>query len=242
MLAAFGTLALAFLAGVLTILSPCVLPLVPIVLGGAQARGRWAPLALGAGLAVTFTLVGLFVATVGFSIGLDGDLFRKVGGGLLVIIGLVLLVPRAQVWIASLGGPLSTWADGGMRRLDGRGALGQFGLGALLGLVWAPCVGPTLGAASLLAAQGQDLGRVAATMLVFGLGAAAPLVLIGLASRQAMARMRDRLNTAGSKGKLILGVLMVGMGLLILSGLDRSLEAWLVSSSPDGLTRLTTRY
>lgn len=237
-----ATLALAFLAGVLTILSPCVLPLVPLVLGGAQSQGRWAPVALGLGLAGSFAAVGLFVATIGFSIGLDGDLFRTLGGALLVLVGLVLVIPRAQVWIAGLGGPLSTWADSGMRRLDGRGALAQGGLGVLLGLVWAPCVGPTLGAASLLAAQGQDLGRVALTMLIFGIGAATPLVIIGLTSREAMGRLRGRLSVAGRTGKVILGLLMIAMGLLIVTQVDRSLEAFLVQAAPDWLTRLTTRF
>lgn len=242
MIAAVGTLGVAFVAGILTILSPCVLPLVPIVLGGAQSAGRWGPVALGLGLATSFTLVGLFVATIGFSIGLDGDLFRRIGGALLIAVGAILLVPAAQSRLAALGGPLSTWADGGMRKLDGRGPLGQLGLGALMGLVWAPCVGPTLGAASLLAAQGEDLGRVTLTMLIFGIGAATPLVLIGLLSRQALARLRGRMLAAGSVGKYALGGLMVVFGALILLGVDKSIEVWLVGVSPHWLTELTTRY
>ncbi|MEQ7154431.1 cytochrome c biogenesis CcdA family protein [Brevundimonas aurifodinae] len=233
---------LAFIAGVLTILSPCVLPLVPIVLGGAQSEGRWGPVALGLGLAASFTIVGLFVATIGFSIGLDGDLFRKIGGGMLVVVGLFLLIPAAQARLSALGGPLSTWADGGMRKLDGRGPWGQLGLGALMGLVWAPCVGPTLGAASLLAAQGQDLGRVALTMLIFGIGAATPLVAIGLMSRQALARLRGRMLAAGSIGKYLLGGFMVLIGVLILIGVEKSIESWLVQASPLWLTQLTTRF
>lgn len=242
MIATLGTLAIAFVAGVLTILSPCVLPLVPIVLGGAQSEGRWGPVALGLGLTTSFTVVGLFVATIGFSIGLDGDLFRRIGGALLIAIGVVLLVPAIQVRIAAVGGPLSTWADGGIRKLDGRGPWGQLGLGGLMGLVWAPCVGPTLGAASLLAAQGQDIGRVALTMLIFGIGAATPLVLFGLMSRQVIARLRSRMLAAGSAGKHILGGLMVLIGLMILAGVDKPLESWLVASSPMWLTELTTRY
>ncbi len=242
MITIVGTLAVAFLAGVLTILSPCVLPLVPIVLGGAQSEGRWGPVALGLGLAASFTIIGLFVATIGFSIGLDGDVFRRIGGALLVAVGVVLLVPALQVRLASVGGPLSTWADGGMRRLDGRGPWGRLGLGLLMGLVWAPCVGPTLGAASLLASQGQDLGRVGLTMLVFGIGAATPLVLIGLMSRQALGRLRGRMLAAGSVGKSLMGGFMVLFGLLILAGADKALETWLVDISPMWLTELTTRY
>ena len=235
-------LALAYLAGVLTILSPCVLPLVPIVLGGAQSKGRWGPAALGLGLAASFTVIGLFVALVGFSIGLDADVFRVVGGVMMLVLGMVLVTPPAQVWLATAGGPMMGWAQGGMSRFEGGGAWSQAGLGAMLGLVWAPCVGPTLGAASILAAQGQNLGLVTATMLVFAVGAATPLVLIGLASRQALARMRARMVQAGSTGKMILGVLLLIIGLSIVTGVDRQFEAYLVQASPDWLTNLTTRY
>ena len=235
-------LALAFLAGVLTMLSPCVLPLVPIVLGAAQSKHRFGPAALGLGLALSFTVVGLFVATIGFAVGLDSDLFRTAGGAVMAMIGAILIIPGAQRFLATAGGPLTRWAHEPMRRLEEKGPVGQALMGLLLGLVWAPCVGPTLGAASVLAAQGENLGLVALTMLVFGIGAALPLGLIGLASRQALARVRGRLGGAGTIGKLALGTVLAIMGLLIVSGLDRSLESWLVDVSPMWLTELTTRY
>ena len=89
-----GTIGLAFLAGVLSVLSPCVLPLLPIVLGTAQSEHRLGPVALAAGLALSFTIIGLFVATIGFAIGLDTSVFRLVSAVLLIAIGTVLLVPR----------------------------------------------------------------------------------------------------------------------------------------------------
>lgn len=235
-------LALAFVAGVLTMLSPCVLPLLPIVLGSAQSSHRLGPAALGLGLAVSFTLVGLFVATIGFAIGLDGDLFRTIGGAIMIVVGAILVVPGAQRALATAGGPLTEWAQGPMRRLEEKGPFGQAAMGLLLGLVWAPCVGPTLGAASVLAAQGENLGLVFLTMLVFGVGAALPLVLVGLASRPLLVRLRGRLASAGRAGKVLLGTLMLLMGLLIVSGVDRELETWLVDISPMWLTELTTRY
>src|SRR5215831_15323153 len=97
---AAGSLALAFVAGGLTTLSPCVLPILPIVLGAAVSQHRLGPAALAAGLAVSFVIVGLFVATVGYSIGLDADLFRNVAAVLMIVIGVVLLVPRFQAQLA----------------------------------------------------------------------------------------------------------------------------------------------
>lgn len=237
-----GALALAALAGVLSVLSPCVLPLLPIVLGAAAAEHRWAPAALALGVALSFTVLGLFVATIGFALGLDAGLFRTIAAVLLLAVGLVLVVQPLQVRLAAAGSPFGNTIEETFGRFSTRGAQGQFLLGLLLGAVWAPCVGPTLGAASVLAARGENLGQVAATMAVFGIGAALPLLVMGLLSREAMIRWRSRLMQAGSGGKVVLGGLLIAVALLILTGLDKSIEAALVSASPAWLTELTTRY
>jgi cytochrome c-type biogenesis protein len=237
-----ATIGLAFLAGVLSVLSPCVLPLLPIVLGTAQSEHRLGPVALASGLAVSFTVIGLFVATIGFAIGLDTDVFRAISALLLVTVGVVLLVPRLQQQVAVAAGPLGTWVDDRVGGFSATSLWGQFGLGVLLGAVWVPCVGPTLGAASILAAKGEDLGQVALTMLAFGVGAALPLMVLGFVSREAMLRWRGRLMEAGKGGKMLLGVLLVAVGLLVATGADKKVEAFLVEASPDWLTDLTTRY
>jgi cytochrome c biogenesis protein CcdA len=108
--------------------------------------------------------------------------------------------------------------------------------------VWVPCVGPTIGAASLLAAQGESLGEVALTMLVFGLGAAAPLALLGFLSREVLLGWRARMAAAGKVLKLTLGTILIATGILILSGLDKRIEAALVEASPEWLLDLTTRF
>ena len=237
-----ATLGLSFLAGVLSILSPCVLPLLPIILGTAQSEHQMGPVALAAGLALSFTLIGLFVATIGFAMGLDTDVFRAISAFFLIAIGIVLLVPRLQQQFAVAAGPVSSWVDERFGGFSATSLWGQFGLGVLLGAVWAPCVGPTLGAASILAAKGEDLGQVAITMFVFGIGAAVPLMVLGFVSREAMMRWRGRLMEAGKGGKMLLGALLLAVGLLIATGADKRLEAFLVDISPQWLTNLTTRY
>jgi cytochrome c biogenesis protein CcdA len=234
--------ALAFVAGLLSILSPCVLPLVPIVLGTAMAAHRFGALALAAGLALSFTLIGLLLALAGFGLGLDSGLLRSAAAVIMIGIGAVLLVPSWQIGLAAAGSPLAGWAD---QRFGGAAAIGlggQFGIGLLLGAVWSPCVGPTLGAASLLASQGQDLPQVALTMLLFGIGAALPLVLLAQLSRPTLMRLRGRLLSAGTAGKSLLGGAFVVIGIAILSGADKALEAALVRISPEWLTELTTRF
>src|ERR1700723_2206293 len=149
---------------------------------------------LAGGVATSFTITGLFVATIGFAIGLDGDLFRTASAVLLVLLGLALISSSIQARLGVAAGGLSGAGDRIIRRLSLTSAAGQFVVGLLLGMVWSPCVGPTLGAASVLAAQGKDLGQVAGTMAMFGIGSAVPLLLLGLLSRQRVLRWRGALG------------------------------------------------
>jgi cytochrome c-type biogenesis protein len=213
-----GTLGLALLAGLLSVLSPCVLPLVPIVLGAAAGEARGGPFALAAGLALSFTAIGLFVATLGFAIGLDSEAFRTAAAILMAAVGVVLAAPALQTRLAAAGGPVTAWADERINALPSRGLAGQFGVGLLLGAAWSPCVGPTLGAASVLAAQGSSLARVTLT------------------------RWRGRLLIGSKRAKTALGLLMVALGLMIVTGADRTLETALLDRSPQWLTDLTTRF
>ena len=234
------TLALAFAAGLLSILSPCVLPLVPIVLGTAIVAHPLGAVALAAGLSLSFTVLGLLLALVGFGLGIDAGMLRVAAAVIMIGLGVVLLVPSWQARLAAAGGPISDWAD---RRFGGAassGLGGQFAIGLLLGAVWSPCVGPTLGAASLLASQGHDLPRVALTMAVFGIGAALPLILVGLLSRTTLMGVRSRLMSAGKLGKGLLGAAFIVIGAAIVSGADKRIEAALVAASPPWLTEWTT--
>jgi cytochrome c-type biogenesis protein len=237
-----GTYGLGLLAGALSILSPCVLPLVPVLAAGAMAAHRFGPLALGIGLTLSFTVVGAVVAIFGASLGLDPDTFRMVGALLLIAFGVVLLVPRLQNAFARLATRVSDSGSHVLARITGEGLTGQFLVGAVLGVVWSPCVGPTLGAATTLASQGKSLPQVLLLMLIFGIGAAAPLVALGSLSRSRFVAIRGRLLSAGHYGKLVFGLILVGTGILIATGRDKSLEAWLLDLSPEWLTRLTTRF
>ena len=237
-----GSIGLGFVAGLLSTLSPCVLPLLPLVLGGAAAAHRWGMLALAAGLVASFVGVGLFVATIGFSIGLDGEVFRIASAVLLAGLGVVLLSGALQTRFAMAASGVGDAGNRLLARWSPGGLGGQLVIGLVLGMIWAPCVGPTLGAASVLAAQGRDIGAVALVMAAFGLGAALPLVLVGSLSREAMKRWRGRMLGAGQTGKRLLGGGALVVAALIVTGWDKALEAALVRASPAWLTDLTTRF
>jgi cytochrome c-type biogenesis protein len=237
-----STYGLGLLAGALSTLSPCVLPLVPVLLATAVSAHRWGALALGAGLALSFTVVGIFLATLGASLGLDPETFRTIGAVILATFGLVLLVPRLQDLFARMTSALSNSGNQFLSRLTIGGLTGQLIVGALLGVVWSPCVGPTLGAATTLASQGKDLAQISLLMLLFGLGAAAPLVLLGGLSRASMMRIRGRLLGVGKYGKQLVGFVLLLLGVLIATGTDKSLEAWILNQTPEWLTAVTTHY
>jgi cytochrome c-type biogenesis protein len=233
---------LALLAGLLSTLSPCVLPLVPIVIGAALGEHRFGPMALAAGLALSFVTIGLFVATIGFAAGLDQELFRSIGAILLILIGGALMLPRLQLRLAAAMGPIGNWVHGHTESVATRGLLGQFSVGLVLGAVWSPCVGPTLGAASILAARAENLIVVALTMFAFGIGAALPLLAIGMLSHEALLRWRSRMLAAGSGGKALMGIVLIALGLFVLTGVDKRIETILVEASPAWLTDWTTRF
>ena len=161
---------------------------------------------------------------------------------LLIIVGTALAMPVFHGRLAVAAGPVSGWIDSRIGGTVRGGQWGQFGIGVLLGTVWSPCVGPTLGAASLLAAKGESLGQVASIMVAFGMGAALPLVLLGHLSREMLLRWRTRMLAAGNSLKMALGALLVAAGLLILTGQDKHLESVLIDVSPLWLTELTTRF
>ncbi len=235
-----ASLGLSFVAGALSTLSPCVLPLLPIVLASAASEHRLAPAALAGGLAISFTAIALFVATIGFSLGLDNDVFRLFAAILLAVIGIVLAMPSLQERFSAAASPFAGWAENRFGGFSGAGISGQFGVGLLLGAIWSPCAGPALGAASLLASQGKDLGEVAAVMLLFGIGAALPLLALGLLSREAAVKLRGKLMGAGRAVRLGMGAILIALGAAILTGYDKQAETWLLNASPEWLTKLTT--
>jgi cytochrome c biogenesis protein CcdA len=233
---------IALIAGILSTLSPCVLPLIPMVLAAAVGEHRLGPVALAGGLVASFVAIGLLLATIGYSVGLDGDHLRALAAIILVAVGLVLIVPSWQTQFAVLAGPFSNWAGRRSKGFATAGPRGQLALGLLLGVAWSPCVGPTLGAASVLASRGESLAQVALVMAAFGAGAALPLLLLGLLSREALARWQGHLLGFGKSGKIVLGSFLIVLGGLILTGVDKRIETVLVDLSPAWLTALTTRF
>ena len=237
-----GSLALAFVGGLVTILNPCVLPLVPIIIATAMGKSRWGPAALAGGLVLSFSTFGLLVIAFGFQVGLDEQLLRYTAGGLLMVAGAVLLVPRAQMALSAAAAPLTGAGQRMLGRTSGEGAIGQFVVGGLLGLVWAPCVGPTLGIAIAAAAQGENLLSAFGIFLVFGLGVATSILAFAYGSRKALGQRSKTMQSIARYAKPLLGSAVLLAGLLVVTGFDRMIEAKALDLLPQGLVEFTTRF
>ncbi len=216
--------------------------MLPLVLTGAFAQGKWGPVALAGGLVLSFTVLGVGLAAFGQAVGLDTGVVRTLAAVLLLGSGLLLVHAPTQALFARLLTPLAGKANATLDRLSLEGNRGQFLLGLVLGAVWSPCVGPTLGAAVGLAAQRESLAQTTVTMAVFGAGMATIFLAIAYASREVMARRRERMAGIGARARKLFGWLLVGVGILIISGLDKALETMLLWVMPDWLVDLTTRF
>jgi cytochrome c biogenesis protein CcdA/thiol-disulfide isomerase/thioredoxin len=225
----------AFLAGIGTALSPCVLPVLPIALSAGATGGSRRPLGIVTGLALSFTFAAVALVYVIHALGLPDDLLRKLAIAALIGFGIALVIP-------AIGDRLEAWLSRLARRAprgDGDAQSGGFASGVLvgvpLGLVYAPCAGPILaGVITLSASQTFTAGRLA-TALAYGIGSAVALYALMLGGRRVMRRL------ARHSGRLQqgLGVVMVVVAVLMLANLDTRFQNAIASDLPSFLVNPT---
>lgn len=232
-------LGLSLAAGGLTTLSPCVFPLLPLVLSGSVQGNRLAPLAMGLGMTLSFATIGVFLGALGPALGVDSSTVRTAGAAMMIAFALLMLVPALSERFSRLMLPIASGANAASARLDG-GSLGSaLLLGAVLGLVWSPCSGPLLGSAlALVASDGGGL-RGGLVLAVFGMGAAVPLVAVAYASRAGFERARNWVLARVERVRLGFALVLGVMGVAILTGADKQLEAVVLSWLPDAWVNLT---
>ena len=225
-----------YAAGLLTLINPCVLPVLPIVLASALQVSRLGPMALAAGMSLSFVVLGFGVAAFGRALGLDDQMIAQAGAVLMIGFGLVLLVPRFGMAFSTATAGVSARADARMDGLDRASLGGQFLGGALLGAVWSPCVGPTLGGAISLASQGESLIWALAIMISFALGVSSIILALGYGARSALMRRKALMQVVAERARPVLGVVFVAVGLMILFRVHHMIEAWALDVLPYWLT------
>ncbi|MCI2399977.1 cytochrome c biogenesis CcdA family protein [Aliiroseovarius subalbicans] len=229
----------AYAAGLLTLINPCVLPVLPIVLATALNASRFGPLAVAAGMSLSFVVLGMLVTVAGHALGIDESMIANAGAVLMIGFGLILLVPRFSEGFATATAGVSARADAGLEDVDRSGLQGQFLGGMLLGAVWSPCIGPTLGGAISLASQGQSLLWATTIMIGFALGVSTIIIALGYGARAAIMRRQATLRVIAQKSRPIMGAIFITVGAAILLRVHHMIEAWAVQTLPAWLIDLS---
>jgi cytochrome c biogenesis protein CcdA len=224
-----------YLAGLLTLINPCVLPVLPIVLATALNASPRGPIALAAGMSLAFVFLGIAVSTVGLALGILPEDVARIGAVFMVIFGLVLLIPKLSDGFSAITSRFSSRADARVDDLDRGGVAGQFWGGVLLGAVWSPCVGPTLGGAIALASQGQSLLWAGAIMASFALGVSTVILLLAYGARATLMRRQALMRRIAQKSKPIMGALFLLVGLALLFEVHIIIERWALQNLPTWL-------
>ncbi len=222
----------AYLAGLLTLINPCVLPVLPVVLAGALQADRLGPSVLAAGMSISFVLLGVGVTAFGYSIGLTPDRVASGGAILMVLFGVMLLVPAARERFSLATAGIASGADGALSGVDHSKLRGQFVGGLLLGAVWSPCVGPTLGGAIALASQGEGLGHATLIMIGFAMGVSTLILGIGYGARGILQRNRATMMRVAQAATKVMGVIFLLVGLALFFRLHHIAEAYLLEIMP----------
>lgn len=231
-----------YLAGLLTLINPCVLPVLPIVLASSVSAGKHGPLVIAAGMSVSFVTLGMLIATAGHTIGLTEALLAQIGAVLMIVFGLLLLVPQLNTRFAMATASISAGADSTLNDLPSASVKSHFIGGLLLGAVWSPCIGPTLGGAISLASQGQNLFWAFSIMVSFALGVSSVIVALGYGTGEAIRRRQSSLKSIAAKAKPIMGSAFVLVGLMIFFKIHHVIEAWLVEVLPYWFQDLSTNF
>ena len=230
---------LGYAAGLLTLINPCVLPILPIVLATALQAGRLGPLAVAGGMSLSFVTLGLLVAVAGRSLGITEETVSNAGAVLMIGFGLVLLVPRFSESFATATAGLSARADAQIDEADSSGLTGQFVAGVLLGAVWSPCIGPTLGGAISLASQGQSLSHAALVMIAFALGVSTIILGLGYGAQSVIRKRQAWMRGLSTSARPVMGAVFVAVGLAILFKLHHIAEFWALEYLPAWFTELS---
>ncbi|HEY7692759.1 MAG TPA: redoxin domain-containing protein [Gaiellaceae bacterium] len=202
----------AFVAGLITAVSPCVLPVLPIVFAGGAGESRRRPFAIIAGLAFTFLVSILFAALLLDALGLPKDLLRNLSIGMLFLLAATLIFPQVGVWIERPLTRLSRRPSGDLG--------GGFLLGCALGFVFVPCGGPAIGFVTISASAHEFGFKTFAVAVAYTLGVSAVLLAIAIGGRRAAGALRVGVQ----RFRVAFGVILAASGFALIFDLDTKLQ------------------
>lgn len=227
-------------AGALTALSPCILPILPIMAGSSMSERKSGPLFIALGLTSSLVTMGLLFSSMTSLIGFQEEQIRIASAWLLVIFGIFISVPFLRNWLNSKFQGIGNQALQKSSRLNINSRFGQFGIGFMLGAAWSPCVGPTLGVAIGLAGSKEGLFQAALMMSLFGIGLSIPLLTIAYGLRNFIQSKRASLMKWNQIGMKVLGSSIALVGVSMISGFDKVIESYMSSALPTWFLQLSS--
>ncbi len=226
------SLLIAFAGGVLSVTSPCVLPLLPVVMAGSVGH-RLRPLAIVLGMSLSFSIMGGVVSAVGIISPLQGQIMRNLAIALIILFGLFLASDRLNNYFIMK----SSLAMDRLRRLFGRdtmdqgepekgGLIGPFILGMSLGVAWIPCVGPVLGAILMYVTLGGHVLQGSFLLFVYSMGLGLPMLAVAYAGKYTTGRL-SAISQRSHSLKKVAGIILVIMGISMLLGLTQTAQIYI---------------
>lgn len=217
----------AFLSGIITILSPCILPILPIVLSGSIG-GRSKPFGVVTGFIASFTLFTLLLSSIVQLLNIPPERVRIFAVIIIISFGIVLVIPKVQLQFEII---ISKFIKVKNKKQKS-GFIGGFIVGTSLGIVWTPCVGPIMASVVSLAISQQVDGGAVIIILAYSLGTSIPMFGIMVGSRNLLNRFPKITNNT-AKLQRIFGLVMITVGILIAVGLDRKFQAFILKTFPN---------
>jgi len=226
------SLALALLAGVVTVAAPCTLPMLPILLGASIGQTRKArPAMIALGFVMSFSMVALLLSAITRAFDFDPNVLRTGAAVLLAGFGLLMIWPAPFQWLSSrLTGTAGASFGNAM---PSQGLFGGFVLGSTLGLVWTPCAGPVLGSILTIVATSKDTAWASLQLVTYAIGAAIPMLAIAYGGQAVTSRVRSTAQIA-PRLQQGFGVVIVAFAALSYLQYDTLIVAWLTRFYPNG--------
>lgn len=232
-------IAFSLLSGLVTVLSPCVLPVLPIVLSSGAASGKRRPLGVITGLVISFSIFTLAISAIVRLLGLSAQTLRIIAVSVIALLGLSMIIPKFNEWVEKALSFIPRLAGSGSK--TGNGFLPGFITGLSLGLVWAPCAGPILASVTALAATQQLSFASVLVVIFYAIGAGIPLLAIAYGGRSLIQKVPFLSKNLANVQK-VFGVIMILTALLIAFNADVMVTTWLTQRLPSGWTSSLTAF
>ncbi|WP_372655491.1 cytochrome c biogenesis CcdA family protein [Halobacteriovorax sp.] len=231
----------SFFAGVLTIFSPCILPMVPFVVRSSFQKSKWGPVLLALGVALSFSISTFIIATSGQLLGLTPDNLKILSGIFLLLASLLFLFPvlidKISLALSPINNKIQTLTNN--KETESQPVYMEFINGLFLGPIWAPCSGPTLAIIIGIIINNPETKSSIVLLAIFSIGSILPILFFSYGAKSLVMKIQKKSLDNSKYTKLGLGLFCGVMSILILTGLDKSLETAILNILPEALTNIS---